>query len=198
MVDGISEGSVVSTSEGPGTEKDFIDVQDFSDAELILIGSTNSAEYRAMPHTEGGENPFPMWAVYNNKVVSTTVKQGIIHGLKERQKVVYVLRKPYILNGELMNWSHIILEAYCGRKWSLKKDKYFYQWPDAKKRPTNGKDFIKVKNESYDKDYKTPRKPKFCKNVPCYLCLEKGCKFLAYSNGSLKDYKILFKRCKTG
>ncbi|PIN96334.1 hypothetical protein COU39_01545 [Candidatus Micrarchaeota archaeon CG10_big_fil_rev_8_21_14_0_10_60_32] len=65
-----------------------------------------------------------------------------------------------------MVWTHIILEAYCARKWSTTRSKYLY------KRLKNGS-FEKVENKNYDSNYRTPRKPGYCENTPNYACLEK-------------------------
>lgn len=88
-----------------------------------------------------------------------------------------------------MVWTHIILEAYCARKWSTKKSKYRYEWLK------NGS-FEKVENKDYDPDYRTPRKPGYCENTPNYACLEKNCPHLAYTNAGESDYKFLYKKYK--
>ena len=90
-----------------------------------------------------------------------------------------------------MCWTHIILEAYCARKWSDKKDKYLYELIGKGKFKTK-----KVANPHYDPDYRTPKKPSYCPNVPQYICLEKNCPHLAYTNAVEKDYFFLNKRYK--
>lgn len=88
-----------------------------------------------------------------------------------------------------MNWSHVIIEVYCIRTWSPKKSKYLFEVIDLEK-----EEFKKVKNSSYNPDYKIPKKPLFCPNSPQYICLEKNCPHLAYTNVLKKDYKTLFKK----
>ncbi|MCD4740450.1 hypothetical protein K8R43_04655 [archaeon] len=83
-----------------------------------------------------------------------------------------------------MPWTHIILEAYCSRKWSTKKDKYMYLME-------KDGSFTKTKNDDYDSNYRTPRKPSYCKNIPNYTCLEKDCPHFAYTDAEPTDYKSL-------
>lgn len=85
-------------------------------------------------------------------------------------------------------WTHIILEAYCMRKLSDKKDKYYY----AVDRET--REHKKVPNPKYDPTYKTPRKPQFCPNMPQYICLEKDCPHFGYSDADKEEYRFLSKR----
>ncbi|MFA4906841.1 MAG: hypothetical protein WC602_01050 [archaeon] len=89
----------------------------------------------------------------------------------------------------LDNWAHIILEGYCARKWGDKKSKYLYKVVDWKKFKTK-----KTPNPYYDGNYKTPKKPNYCPNSPQYVCLEKECPHLAYTNADEKDYLFLNKR----
>ena len=98
-------------------------------------------------------------------------------------------------------WNHILLEAFCSRKWSDKKDKYLYEVVFNKKNHMTG-EFKKIPNKDYDLNYKTPRKPSFCPGgTPEYVCLEKDCPFLAYCNADKSDYnifyKVLFKKYQT-
>jgi hypothetical protein len=53
-------------------------------------------------------------------------------------------------------WSHIIIEAYCAREWSNKKDKFVFEAIDLKKA-----NFKKKKNSHFDPKYKVPKKPSF-------------------------------------
>lgn len=91
-----------------------------------------------------------------------------------------------------MCWTHIILEAYCARKWSTKKSKYHYRWlgDDSIEK------FKKIENKDYDPNYRTPKKPSYCENIPNYVCLEKNCPHLAYTNAEESDYKFLYKKYK--
>ena len=90
-----------------------------------------------------------------------------------------------------MNWSHVIIEVYCARTWSSKKDKYHYKAIDLKKAK-----FEKELNPSYDPNYRIPKKPSYCPNSPKYICLEKNCPHLAYTDALEEDYKTLFKKYK--
>lgn len=86
-------------------------------------------------------------------------------------------------------WAHIILEAYCARKWSEKKDKYVYEGIPGKEFKTK-----KVPNTMYNPNYKTPKKPNYCPNTPRYICLEKECPHLAYTDAVEDDYFFLNKK----
>jgi len=88
-------------------------------------------------------------------------------------------------------WTHIILEAYCTRKWSAKKGKYIYKPTDSKKF-----ELEKAPNANYDPNYKTPKKPWYCPGVPLYKCLEKECSYLGYANALEEDYLFLNKKYK--
>lgn len=88
-------------------------------------------------------------------------------------------------------WTHIILEAYCARKWSGKKSKYLHELIDAKKFKTK-----KVPNPHHNPNYKTPRKPSYCHNIPQFICLEKECLYLAYTSAEKEDYLFLNKKYK--
>lgn len=90
-----------------------------------------------------------------------------------------------------MVWTHIILEACCARKWSDKKGKYLYELIDRKKFKTK-----KIPNSCYDPNYKTPKKPNYCSKIPQYICLEKNCPHLAYTNALEADYLFLNKKYK--
>ena len=88
-----------------------------------------------------------------------------------------------------MKWTHIIIEAYCGRKWSPCKSKYHYRIIGTSKDVFKTK---KILNPKYDPAYRTPRKPSYCKNEVCYTCLEKECPHLCYCNANDDDYKMFF------
>ena len=90
-------------------------------------------------------------------------------------------------------WNHAIIELYCARKWSSKKDKYMYEMVFNKKGKLTDS-FKKIPNKEYDPKYKTPKKPSFCPGeTPEYLCLEKDCPHLAYCNADKNDYKTFYK-----
>lgn len=92
-------------------------------------------------------------------------------------------------------WSHIILEVFCLRTSDCRKGKYLYEI-------VNEDEFVKgetmktkrVPNLKYDPNYRTPRKPSYCPSTPSYVCLEKDCPYLGYSNADEDDYKWLWKR----
>ncbi len=86
-------------------------------------------------------------------------------------------------------WSHIILEVYCARTWSTKKSKYLFEAIDLKKW-----EFKKTENSHFDSKYKVPKKPSYCPNGPQYICLEKDCPHLAYTDALKEDYSALFKK----
>ena len=89
----------------------------------------------------------------------------------------------------MLPWTHIILEAYCARKWSEKKDKYRHRVIDLDKLKTR-----RIPNPDYNHNYKTPKKPVYCPNLPQYLCLKKNCPHLAYADALKQDYLFLGKR----
>lgn len=78
----------------------------------------------------------------------------------------------------------IILEAFCSRKWSIEKHKYMYRWTNHETYK-----FVKTPNPFYNPKYRTPRKPRYCPNVPSYLCLEKECPHLCYVNAEPEEYE---------
>lgn len=84
-------------------------------------------------------------------------------------------------------WSHTILEVYCGRTWSTKKDKYLYKMLPNKK-------WKRVPNDDYDPKYKVPAKPDYCVDRPCFVCLDMACPHLAYCEADEEDYKLFLKR----
>jgi len=75
-----------------------------------------------------------------------------------------------------IGWNHIIVEGFCMRKTSPKKHKYVYEIISINPYKTR-----KLKNPQYDKNYKTPRKPSYCKNRVTEICLMKECPYLAIS-----------------
>lgn len=82
-----------------------------------------------------------------------------------------------------IGWNHIILEGYCMRKLSTKKDKYIYEIVDLEKFKTQ-----KIPNKEYDSNYKTPKKPKFCEDRICQVCFFKNCPHLATADLDEKEY----------
>lgn len=86
-----------------------------------------------------------------------------------------------------MNWNHIILEAYCARKWNTKKDKYYYKVLSIDPLKTK-----KIVNPKYDPNYKTPKKPKYCNSKVSYNCHENNCPHLTTCNANKEDYKLFF------
>ena len=77
------------------------------------------------------------------------------------------------------------------RKVSDKKGKYIYEVIDFKNFQTKQKP-----NSNYDPNYKTPRKPNYCINIPNYTCLEKDCPHFAYTNALEEDYLWMNKKYK--
>lgn len=80
-------------------------------------------------------------------------------------------------------WTHIIIEGYCVRTWSTKKDKFIYKVISAKEFKTE-----KIKNPEYDSKYKIPKKPHYCPSRLRYICLEKDCPHFAYTDALEEDY----------
>lgn len=89
------------------------------------------------------------------------------------------------------SWIHIILEGYCTRKYSTKKDKYVYECTNPKKM-----ELKKIPNKDYDPNYRTPKKPSYCIDVPRFICLEKNCKHFGYCDAELEDYLWMNKKYK--
>lgn len=89
----------------------------------------------------------------------------------------------------MSGWMHIILEAYCSRLWSLKKDKYMYEVISTKPLKTK-----KILNVDYDKNYRIPKQPRYCPKIAQYICMEKKCPHLATVNANKEDYIFLDKR----
>ena len=62
---------------------------------------------------------------------------------------------------------------------ALEKGKYIYRLVDAKTLRTK-----RAPNPFYDPNYKTPRKPSYCKGKVCFTCFDKNCPHLAVADGS--------------
>jgi len=86
-----------------------------------------------------------------------------------------------------IGWNHIILEGFCMRKLSTKKDKYMYELVDGFKTK-------KILNVEYDPKYRTPKKPKFCEDRICQVCFFKDCPHLATADLGEKEYKEIMKK----
>ena len=87
-----------------------------------------------------------------------------------------------------IGWRHILLEGFCLRS-NLKPGKYVYEVIS-----TNPFKTIKKPSPYYDKDkkYKTPKKPKYCKNKVCYDCFGNDCPYLGIAEPSKdEDIKIM-------
>ena len=92
-----------------------------------------------------------------------------------------------------MCWTHVILEGYCTRTLSSKKDKFIYKVTDVKKFKTE-----KENNPEYDSKYRMPKKPKYCPNIPQYICLENDCSHFGYTDAEKEDYLWMNKKYKKG
>ena len=88
-----------------------------------------------------------------------------------------------------MKWNHIVLEGFCTRKLSIKKDKYHYRLIDTKTLKT-----VKIDNKDYDPDYKTPKKPSYCKNRINQDCFFKNCPYLGIGEPPEKELKIIMRK----
>lgn len=86
-------------------------------------------------------------------------------------------------------WNHIILEGFCTRTYSSEKNKYVYKLVDLGEWKTE-----KIPNPEYNKEYKTPRKPKYCKDKICQACYFKSCPHLAIGEVPIGDYKKIMKK----
>jgi hypothetical protein len=75
---------------------------------------------------------------------------------------------------KVMGWNHIIVEGFCMRLSSPKKDKCVYEIISME--PYKSK---KIKNPLYDPKYKIPKKPSYCKDRICVGCLMNDCPHLA-------------------
>jgi len=92
----------------------------------------------------------------------------------------------------MSKWNHIIIEAYCCRKQSVKKSKYIYEAESTK--PLR---FRKKASPYYDPRYRTPRMPSYCpmrggkSDAPEFVCLERGCPHLAYTEAADDDERVM-------
>jgi len=89
-----------------------------------------------------------------------------------------------------MGWNHIILEGFCCRKLSDKKDKYIYQMKSGEK-------LKKVPNPNYDSQYKIPKKPKFCRDRVGQICYFESCPHLGTGDLPKDDYQKIMKFINT-
>jgi len=93
-------------------------------------------------------------------------------------------------------WTHLILEAICMRKFGKyeKGSKYCYEIVDLKNFKTK-----KILNTKYDPKYRTPKMPSYCpmrknkSSSPKYVCFDRNCPFLGLTEASEKDRKIMLK-----
>jgi hypothetical protein len=90
------------------------------------------------------------------------------------------------MNSNDIGWNHIIIEGYCFRTTSIKKGKYCYELLEGGKTK-------KIPNKDYDPKYKTPKKPKFCKDKICQDCYFNDCPHLGTSEVPDEDYKMIMK-----
>lgn len=98
MVDGLNEGIGAAGSGGEVVE---IASQDFSSADLVVLGSPNSEEYKTLPQNPDEGRSFPLWAVYGkSNLVTSAIEEYRIEELKKKTKLVWSIRKPYILSGD--------------------------------------------------------------------------------------------------
>jgi hypothetical protein len=93
-----------------------------------------------------------------------------------------------------IGWNHIILEGFCCRTYSCKKGKYIYKFDVNGNIDSLSLQKNKVLNPCYDPKYKTPRKPKYCKNHICQDCYFKNCPHLGIGEVEEKDYKKIMKK----
>ena len=94
-----------------------------------------------------------------------------------------------IVGRERMNsWNYIIIEGFCGREISCKKDKYFHEIIDGNIDKTK-----KIKNPFYNPKYRTPKKPKYCEDRICQNCYFNDCPHLLRGPLPEKDYKKIMK-----
>ena len=85
-----------------------------------------------------------------------------------------------------MSWTFIVIEGYC--LYDICKDKYMKIAPFD---PNNYQKikWKKIKNDLYKKD----RRPKYCSEVPRYICLEKKCPFFGFSEANVNKEKKISK-----
>jgi len=85
-------------------------------------------------------------------------------------------------------WTTVILEAYCmrGAEQSRYGSKWCYEHIGAKGDFSKGS-WKKIKNPCYKKGFRA-RKPRWCPERPQYKCLEKNCRWFAYSDACKEEY----------
>ena len=87
-----------------------------------------------------------------------------------------------------IGWNHIILEGFCMRKTALEKGKYIYKLTTEPNFKTK-----KILNPFYNPNYKTPRKPSYCKNKICFECFDHWCPHLGIGKPPKDDYEKIMK-----
>lgn len=120
MVDGIGNFNVVCDDEiiedgaegNPSSEcivrtkakSETIGQQKFDDADLIVLGCSDKdlIKLNLEDKTKEGFGKkecfyYPLWAVYGNTVIESSIHKGNIKNYK-KNKIVWAKRKPYILN----------------------------------------------------------------------------------------------------
>jgi len=97
MVEGLYEGVEIGKDD-VGVDVGF---QDLSKADLIVLASPYSSEFKSQPKSTDSEPSIPLWAIYgNDKIVSSGISPHRLEELGKQTRVVWSYRKPYILNGD--------------------------------------------------------------------------------------------------
>lgn len=124
MVDGLSNLCAIHTDYLSGNEINTdkakplsdIDTQKFTKADMVVIGTTKCKEFDVLQQKLVNQKQklyedykqadevfeYPLWAIYGNVVVESSIHKGNIKELKEHTKIVWANNKPYILNGDLL------------------------------------------------------------------------------------------------
>ena len=95
------------------------------------------------------------------------------------------------MTDKVEGWSHIVLEGFCMRHCSCSKDKYHYRVIDYDSHPWKTE---KINNLCYDPNYRTPKKPKYCRNMICKDCWDNDCPHLGTSTPDDDEYEDIMKK----
>ena len=83
-------------------------------------------------------------------------------------------------------WTHVILEGYCTYDFAHEKKRSLCRLKDLDEKPRDT-EWEVVDNPRFI----DARKPGYCKGVPMYQCLSRGCPLFAYTNAEKKAYNKL-------
>lgn len=93
--------------------------------------------------------------------------------MNEAQRRIHKIFRKLLMSDNKPGWDYIVLEGFCFRCSSDEKHKYVYEVES-----TNPWRTKQMPNPNFNPNYKTPRKPRYCKNKISNICYENECPHL--------------------